>query len=237
MNQLRNALFSAACIAVAAPAVAGQVFTMTFDDIPKAVAGQGQPTPPDQEFGSAVLGFYNGDPVYKRDGNRPWNTTFGTNALAICEVSANDDTSCLGQVPPSPSGGSYVGTVVDKPIEFTLTDVFLSNLSFYYFIAAQNADVVVELFAGSDRVIAIPLARCEGICDWREFKGLGESLDGGDKVTRVQFQSTQNSAVFDNITVTTSGGIAIPEPSTYALMAMGLVMLAGITRRRTRTMR
>ena len=173
MNQLRNALFSAACIAVAAPAVAGQVFTMTFDDIPKAVAGPGQPTPPDQEFGSAVLDFYNGDPVYNRDGNRPWNTTFSPNALAICSTDSPD--SCFGNFPPSTgSGGSAIVNIDEDSDGFflTLTEGFyITALSFLYTDDGEGSSPGATLiYEGGETAKIDGFRECvSSFCDWKQL--------------------------------------------------------------------
>jgi hypothetical protein len=232
MNNLLIALASAGCISFAGAAVAGQVFTMTFDGIPKAVAGPGQPAPPDQTFGSAVLGFYNGDPIYQRVGSEPWKTAFDINALSICPRTSAQ--GCQGTPPASPGGGSYVGSVTSASFEFVLTgpELFLSDLSFLYYLAAQNANARVELFSGVNEIVEIALVCPPTACGWLEFKGLGAPLGADKGVTRVRFSSTENSAVFDNMRVTTTGGTSVPEPSTYALMATGLALLAWVRRRR-----
>jgi hypothetical protein len=217
INRLRTALVSAIFVASAATVWAGQTFTLTFEGIPPITG---------DTVGSSVLSFYNADPT--RQGSLPYNTTFSANALAICQ---GVDNGCTGGVPPSPGGGSYVGNVVDSSIEFNLTNNhLLSDLSFLYYLAAEDAKASVEFFSGEVSEGAIPLPGSVG--QWLEFKGLTKPFDVDDRVTRVRFLSTTNSAVFDDIRVMTTGETSIPEPSTYALMVTSLALLAGVRRRR-----
>ena len=229
MKNLRSALICAASLVSSLPAMAGQTFTMTFNGIAKAV-GAGAP---DQQFGSAVLGFYNGDPVYNRDGAQNFGVTFTDNALAICPSDVAED--CKGTPPASPKGGSYVGTVNSESFDFTLAGdgLHLSDLNFYYYIFAENAAPSVRLFSGS-KFIEVKLPVAEGLFKWTLFAGLVPPLDEDDKVTSVQFLAKTNSVVFDQITVTTTTGGSVPEPSGYALLGTGLALLAGVSRRRLR---
>lgn len=225
MNLLRTALAGAACLALAAPAAALD-FTMTFDNIPVAV---GPPPPPDQELGSAVLGFYDNDPVYQRAGRQPWNISFSADALAICSSALNQD--CSGNFPAPPSGDSAVGTVSSDFFEFAVTPgLYVQQLSFYYTDAGQGSDPGVVLFSnGSQLGNPLQLGTCVGaFCEWKPYTVPSADLAQG-LVTSVRFLGKANMVAFDNIAVTTA---AIPEPSTYALLLGGLALVAGVARRR-----
>ena len=224
-NQLRPLLACAFGLAVTSPTWADNRFKMTFDGI--SPAGVPSEVVDEQTVGSAVLGFYNND---DRTGSQPWNTTFSPNALSICEADGN---GCYGNAPQSPGGGSYVGAI-ENDFDFILAGPFLSDLSFDYYLAAQDARATVTLFSGTTQVLEPILLSCPAGtgCGWLRFVGLKEPMSGDKGVTRVLFSSTNNSAVFDDMRITTTGSTSIPEPSTYALMATGLALLASVRRRR-----
>ncbi len=226
MKTFRLAFAALALAVVSAPATALD-FTMDFDDIPVAV---GPPTPPDQTFGSAVLGFYNGDPVYGRTGSELWDVTFSDEALAICASFDNED--CKGNFPTPPSGGSAVGSVSTSSFTFAVSPgLYVSRLSFYYTDAGSSSNPAVRLFSGGTELLTLALTPCPGgFCEWKQFEVPQTALDGLP-VTAVAFLGTANSVAFDSVSVTTT---PIPEPSTYALMLGGLALLAGIARRRKR---
>lgn len=227
MNLLRSALAGAVVLAAAAPAMALD-FTMDFDNIPVAVP---PPDPPDQELGSAVLGYYNNDPVYQRDGRKPWNIVFSEQALAICYGGAGDD--CPGQFPKPPSGNSAVGTVTADFFEFSVTPgLYVQKLSFEYTDAGQGSFPSVILYAnGTQLGTPLTLTPCIGaFCEWKSYTVSGEDLARG-QVTAVRFLGTPNSVVFDNIALTTA---PVPEPSTYALLLGGLALVVGAARRQRR---
>ena len=201
---------------------------MDFDGIPVALPS---PPAPDQQLGSAVLGYYNKDPLYGRDGAQPWNIVFSETALAICFDGSGDD--CSGQFPAPPSGNSAVGTVRAEYFEFTVTPgLYVQKLSFYYTDAGQGSDPSVILYSnGAQLGTPLTLTPCVGaFCAWRQYTVSGEDLARG-QVTAVRFLGTPNSVVFDNIAVTTT---PVPEPATYALMLGGLALMAGVARRRRR---
>jgi hypothetical protein len=242
MNLLRTVLASMACIAFAAPAAAQQSFLMDFDGpsgiiIPSASPDGG---PDDPEFGSAVLGYYNGDPgpnnpPFPRAGNQNWDITFSPEALAICApfppITTQDD--CSGNFPKPPSGVSAVGTVAEGITSFSFSvtpGLYVSKLSFDYTNGGAGSDPAVVLFSnGAQLGNPLVLTTCTGGFCWASYEVSAEDLARG-LVTSVQFQGQPNLVAFDNIAVTTA---AIPEPSSYALMIGGLALLVGVARRRT----
>jgi hypothetical protein len=227
MKPHRLAFGALALAMVCAPAMAQGSFTMDFDGIPLAVPA---PPQPDQTFGSAVLGYYNGDPGFGRTGNKAWDVTFSDEALAICAQFNDED--CKGNFPTPPSGNSAVGSVSTSSFTFFVSPgLYVSSLSFYYTDAGSSSNPGVRLFSGSTELLTLALTPCPGgFCPWREFE-VPQSDLAGLPVTAVAFLGTPNAVAFDNVSVTTT---PIPEPSTYALMLGGLALLAGLARRRAR---
>lgn len=224
---LYRLVFSALALGSFSASASALSFVMDFDNIPVAV---GPPTPPDQVFGSAVLGYYNNDPFYNRTGRQDWDVTFSDEALAICYRAAGR--TCRGNFPPPPSGVSAVASESSSSFSFFVSqDLFVSKLSFYYTDAGTGSNPGVRLFSRGTELLTLALTPCpSGFCAWKEFVVPQNALDGAP-VTSVAFLGTANAVAFDSISVTTT---PIPEPSTYALMLGGMALLAGIARRRTR---
>ncbi len=200
-------------------------FTMSFDNIPFATPS---PPAPNQQFGSAVLGFYNGDPVYQRAGAQDYGVNFSDNALAICEKTSIND-PCSGIFPSPPSPPSAVGLVTGTSFDLELiAGLFISKMSFSYGQTGTGSNTAIELFSLSQSVFTINLGGCTdtGFC-WQDFSVPQQNLDGS-LITKIVFSSNQNSSVFDNIALSTA---PIPEPSTYALLLVGLAVVAAARRR------
>ena len=112
---------------------AQQSFAMDFDDIPLAEA---PPPPPSQDFGIAVVGYYDNDPIYGRDGRMPWDTTFSSNAIAVCSREQSGfDPSCFGGFAMAESGLSAVGAAPEQgsvvSFDFSVASgLVISKLSF-----------------------------------------------------------------------------------------------------------
>ena len=226
MNLYRP-VFAALALSIISVPASALSFVMDFDNIPEAVA---PPTPPNQNFGSAVLGFYNNDPVYNRTGKQANDVTFSDEALAICYRAAAQ--GCRGNFPKPPSGVSAVATESSSSFSFAVSQgLFVSKLSFYYTDAGTGSNPGVRLFSGGTELLTLALPPCpSGFCAWKEFPVPQSALNGAP-VTSVAFLGTANAVAFDSVSVTTT---PIPEPSTYALMLGGMALLAGIARRRTR---
>lgn len=225
MSPFRTAIAALALSGMAVPALALD-FTMDFDGIPVAV---GDPPPPDQTFGSAVLGFYNNDPVYNRAGAQPWNVTFNFSALAIGSSASGGE----GNFEEAHSGCCALGSVSEANFGFELTEgLMLTALAFYYNADGTGSNPAVRLFANGLSVYSQALDECSGggFCGWTPFK-VPDDAFFGQLITRVEFSSTPNKVVFDDVSVSTA---PIPEPSTYALMLLGMAALARMARRRAR---
>lgn len=221
---------------LALPASA-QVFTMDFDGpgaggIAKAVPPPALPPGTgDQAFGSAVLGYYDNDPGYERAGRQAWNSTFSPNALAIGSL---QDPDGAGNFPTAHSGLYAVGTLDGTSFEFRVAKgLVIAELSFWYDAGGAGSNPGFVLYAGSDMVAAASLDECsnptQGFCGWKQ-KVVAPADLANQMITRVSFSGAANKVVFDDIAVT---AVPVPEPSTYALMALGLSAFAALRRRRS----
>jgi hypothetical protein len=239
MNTTRFAGAALALASFALPASA-QVFTIDFDGpgnsgIALAVPPPGESLPPgtDQTFGSAILGYYNGDVydgvAYGRPGHQPWNTGFSPNAIAI----RSEEAGGPGNFPTARSGSYAVGTIGATSFDFAVApDRFITQLSFWYNADGSGVNPAVTVYSGGSSVFALGLdVPCSGgFCGWTKFEVPAASL-AGQHVTRVQFSGTPNTLVFDDVFVK---AVPVPEPATYGQMALGLFALAAVARRRRR---
>jgi len=228
MNPTRLAAVALAITGLCTPAWALD-FTMNFDNIPVAMA---PPPPPSQGFGSAVLGYYDNDPVYNRAGAQAWDTTFSSNALAIGSL---QDPNGQGNFATAHSGFSAVGMVVGSSFDLVVTDgLYVSALSLWYNVQ-PGSSTSLQLFSAGANVFSHALSECsvggaDGFCGWTQYV-VPESALAGALITRAAFSGLPNTAVFDDIAMTTT---PVPEPSTYAFMLLGLSALATLRRRRAR---
>lgn len=235
MNTLHRALAAAALAALVLPAAA-QVFTIDFDG--PAGAGIAKAVPPpdlppgtgDQFFGSALLGYYNGDPGYERDGRQTWNTTFSPTTLAIGSL---QDPNGQGNFPKAHSGLYAAGTVSEPAFDMRVNPgLVVSSLSFWYSAGGTGSNPGLALYAGENLVASVSLHVCSrtvgGFCEWEQYAVAPDQL-AGQRITRVAFAGTPNKVVFDDVAVT---AVPVPEPATYALMAFGLALVGAAVRRR-----
>lgn len=229
MNHARTALTALALCCAGVPALA---FTLDFDNIARAGtpaegAGAG--------LGSEILRFYDGDPVLARAGNQAYDVSFSAGALAINSL---EDVDGAGNFNAARSGLSAAGAVASDSFSFQLgTGLSLASFSVFY-KASLGSNPSVELL--SDGAVAggtFSLALCDqldddDLCGWQEFKLAAADL-AGRSIDQVRFNGAANLFVIDDATLSTVRDVTpIPEPSTYALMALGLAVLAGTARRR-----
>ena len=114
---------------------------------------------------------------------------------------------------------------------------FTDGFSFYYssstdaFVNVYSGENATGTLLGSIHLSAQAFDGCSGdptgqFCNWTAagvaFAGTAKSID---------FGGTVNQTGYDNITFGSSIP-TIPEPSTYALMALGLAGVGAIARRR-----
>ncbi len=225
----------AAAVALCAGSASAASFTMDFDGlnntgIPVAPDNLGVPVP-DQTFGSAVLGYYNGDEPFDRTGNQDYDTTFDDAALAVCARTAAQ--GCKGNFPNANSGKWVVMSATTSSFNLRLTDgLMLASASFYYNANGDGSKPGVALYSGNNLIgDALAFNECSGAawCGWARAEIPQDRLTG-HMITRIEFLGTQNKVVFDDITLSTS---PIPEPSAYLLLLPGLLVM-GIAARRSR---
>jgi hypothetical protein len=226
MTLKRTALANLALCCACAPALA-QPFTMNFDDInPAGTAAEGA------GLGSAVLGFYNGDAPLFRPGNQSYDVTFSDGAIAI-------DSRKEGGFDNAVSPYSAVGAA--DSFFFKLgTGVSLASFSVFY-NAALGSNPTVTLLSGGTVVgdtIALALGGQigdDGFSGWTEFKLSADDLDGRliDQVRFFVDAENPFGFLIDDATLSPVKSTSpIPEPSPYALLALGLALVAGAGRRR-----
>ncbi len=119
----------------------------------------------------------------------------------------------------------------------------LQSLSFEY---SASVDLVFQAYSGGSAVGGIqtlqlnnpltsPRAGCSDFVTGKYCNWSGRTLSFANQdVTSIRFLTGyNNTALIDNVTVNYAAQ-PIPEPSTYALMALGLAGIAAISRRRRR---
>jgi PEP-CTERM motif len=117
---------------------------------------------------------------------------------------------------------------------------FTTGLSFFYSAGRDATARVYDGLNGTGNLLgtlSLPIQyngnACSGdptglYCNWTEaglaFSGVARSID---------FSGTENFVAFDNITLGSTTAVApVPEPTTFALMAMGLAGVGFAARRR-----
>lgn len=228
----------AALVYSASPAWADKV-TLNFDGpdnsgIPKATDAKGNVLP-GQDFGPLVLGYYDAD---GRKGSQDFGVTLSDQAVALC-APADPGKGCYGNFKNAYSGSWAVGVIEKGATSFDLwvgAEFVITDLGFFYNDTGTQSKPGVELYRGQDLVKASMLQTCDSFfCGWREF----QANDLGDSgITRISFlQGAPGAVVFDSITLTTKQRDQpppLPEPSTTALLALGLASMGWAARRRKR---
>ena len=216
MNVIKSAMAAASLAALMAPAMAANPIVLDFEGIGSQ---------------SSINGFYNGGTDSSGHSGVNYGVQFGTNALALTE----DDPSA-----------NFSGEPSKKTVMFFLTGTAILNyapgfdtgFSFYFSTVGFTGTVKVYdgLNATGNLLGNINLAAlgagpdpANPFSNWvvgsLAFSGLAKSID---------FGGTVNQVAYDNITFGSTVPVVpgIPEPSTYALMALGLAGIGFVARRR-----
>ena len=233
----------AALVYSASPAWADLV-TLNFDGPSNAGIAPAKGTGvPEQTAGSAILGYYNSDQPggFSRNGNQPWNIVFDDNAFAIGSL---QDPSGQGNFATAHSGWWAVGSTATGFSLSVTNGWLLTSLSFWYNAGGTGSAPAVSLVTDTGELIPLPtLAVCstpgtDGFCGWQLIEAaVSTKFFDGLQITKIAFSGTPNKVVFDDITLTTKQRDQpppLPEPSTTALLALGLAAMGWTARRRKR---
>lgn len=232
MSPTRLAIAALVSCAACGPSLAKD-FTLDFDNIPPAgTAAEGA----NSGLGAEILAYYDGDAPYDRA--RPpflYDVVVDGGTLAINSLRDPDG---AGNFLDAHSGLSAAGSVSASAFGFRLgTGVTLAGFSVFY-NASLGSNPSIDLFSSGSFVSGtqFDLSTCEpsedAFCGWTEFTISAADLSG-QAIDQVRFSGAPNRFVIDDATLSTvTSTTPIPEPSTYALMALGLASIAFARRRR-----
>jgi len=217
MRFLKTALAAVAFAAIVAPASAA-IITLDFE-------GAG-----DQ---AALLDFYNGGTDSQGNSGTNYGIEFGPNALSIIDADAGGTGNFGNEPTPDTILFFLSGSAV-----LNYAPGFDTGFSFFY--TSTSFDGTVSVYDGLNATgnllgtIDLPaLGTGPGdpsgsFSNWAAaglaFAGVAKSID---------FGGTVNQIGYDNVTFGSAVPVpTIPEPSTYALMALGLAGIGFVARRR-----
>jgi hypothetical protein len=201
----------AAALAVSLPAFAN-VVVLNFEGI-----GDYNP----------VGNFYNGG------GGTNYGVSFSTATLALVDADAGGSGNFANE--PSPDTIMFFLDANDAILTYAAG--FDTGFSFYYTSSTAATVTVWDGLGGTGNLLgsldlrAQHTDNCVGdpngtFCNWT---AVGVKFDGIAK--SINFGGTANQTGYDNITFGSDVPV-IPEPSTYALMALGLAGIGLVARRR-----
>ncbi len=207
MNFIKSALAAASLAAVMAPALAAAPVVLDFEGIADL---------------APVGNFYAGIGV-----------TFSPATLALIDADAGGS----GNFANEPSASTVMFFLDANNAILTYAAGFTTGFSFFYSSSTAATVTVYDGLGGTGNVLgtlgltAQGFDNCVGdptgsFCNWTAvgvaFSGIAKSID---------FGGTANQTGFDNITF---GSVTpgIPEPSTYAMLALGLAGIGFVARRR-----
>jgi len=219
MNLIKSVLAAAGLAASMAPAIAANPIVLDFEGIGS---------------NSSINGFYNGGTDSSGHSGVNYGVQFGTNALALTE----DDPSA-----------NFSGEPSKKTVMFFLSGTAILNYApgfdtgFSFYFSTVSFTGSVKVYDGLNATgtllgnISLPALGfgpdpANPFSNWSvgslAFSGLAKSID---------FGGTVNQVAYDNITFGSTVPVVpgVPEPSTYALMALGLAGIGFVARRRRTT--
>ncbi len=245
---LLKPLLTAAALAITLPAAAESAFLVVglgFEDILRADASG--------DFLNAdVLEYYNGGASGSGNVGPDYNVSFNPGATAIQRILP--DFHGQGAFSNTPSGVAALVFLSGDAATLNFADGFTTGFAFRYATIASNASVTVfSDVNGAGSELGSALLSATATCGANDFFctwGTG-SVSFAGAARSVIFKGLSDQTLFDNVTFGAATATevslpretdptpppplpAIPEPSTYALMALGLGALAWKTRSRKR---
>ena len=214
MKFIKSALAAASLVAVMAPATAA-IVVLDFEGIGNAVA---------------VGNFYNGGA----------GTNYGVQFSPATLALVDSDAGGTGNFANEPSPSTIMFFLDANNATLNVAAGFDTGFSFFY---SSSTVATVNVYAGLNKTGALLGSlnlvaqhtgnNCQGdptgtFCNWTAvgvaFAGIARSID---------FGGTANQTGFDNITFGSKDPVpGIPEPSTYAMLALGLAGVGLVSRRR-----
>lgn len=215
MRFTKNLLAAAGLAATMASAMAANPIVLDFEGIPDL---------------SPVGDFYNGG------GGTNYGVHFSDATLALVDADAGGS----GNFANEPSPNTVMFFLDANNAILTFAAGFDTGFSFLYSSSTAATVTVYEGLNGTGNVLgtlsltAQGFDNCSGdpsgdFCNWTAvgvaFSGTARSID---------FGGTANQTGFDNITFGSDVPVVpgVPEPSTYAMMALGLAGIGFMARRR-----
>ena len=227
MKLSRHILSAAALVACFAGSANAAVISLNFEGI-NATYPSGY---------AFVQNFYNGGTSSDSTSGTNYGITFTSNAQAICLNSLTvtcSNTSRGGLAPGSDQGGLFFLSGTETFMN--VAGGFDTGFSFNY--SADNEGGSVSAYDGLNgtgnllATLALPTngGSCPGYdADFCPFTAAGVGFAG--TALSINFAGALNQIVFDDVTFD-SITPGIPEPSTYAMLGLGLIGLAFAARRK-----
>ena len=220
MKFIKSALAAASLVAVMAPATAA-IVVLDFEGVGDL---------------ANINNFYNGGTDSQGNSGVNYGVAFSTATLGIIDSDAGGS----GNIANEPSPSTVMFFLDANNSVLNVAAGFDTGFSFFY---SSSTVATVNVYAGLNKTGAIlgslNLAaqfngnNCQGdptgqFCNWTAvgvgFAGIAKSID---------FGGTANQTAFDNITFGSKDPVpGIPEPSTYAMLALGLAGVGLVSRRR-----
>lgn len=138
----------------------------------------------------------------------------------------------MNRAPDPKAGDGTPGAVGDLGISLTAKNTYFTSMTFDYGVSGV---VRFILWSGNAATTPIELTGSGAGMAWNQIEDLSKYFVG-TRVNRIEFESAGSSPfALDNLTFdtrTTDVGGNVPEPASYALVALALLAAGGASRRR-----